>query len=223
MLTWIAFNRTGRFQDSLCGLRQTGGVRRLRRRRNHLRRRCPVTARAGAPDTSVRTHGGLFHRSPGSRTPNPCPCRRVGSTGLRDGARLRRYHRPRHVCGRPLQCKKEFEQLVTCGQVLSYVRPLECGMHAPRALMVFVDRIQIAPAVCLTALRVVLVFRPRLSDLLPLCCLSSQPHRPGSSTHHRLKQASAEPGIPIPNSPLLFQAAIPQQRQSPPVPGNIPS
>ena len=62
------------------------------------------------------------------------------------------------VCGRPLQCKKEFEQLVTCGQVLSYVRPLKCGMHAPRALMVFVDRIQIAPAVCLTALRVVLVF-----------------------------------------------------------------
>ena len=58
----------------------------------------------------------------------------------------------------PLQCKKEFEQLVTCGQVLSYVRPLKCGMHAPRALMVFVDRIQIAPAVCLTALRVVLVF-----------------------------------------------------------------
>ena len=57
------------------------------------------------------------------------------------------------------------------------------------------------------------VFRPTL--------LSS--HRPGSSTHHGLKQASAEPGIPIPNSPLLFQAAIPQQRQSPPVPGNIPS
>ena len=50
-------------------------------------RRCPVTARTGAPDTSVRTHGGLFHRSPGSRTPNPCPSRPVGSTGLRDGAR----------------------------------------------------------------------------------------------------------------------------------------
>ena len=63
-----------------------------------------------------------------------------------------------HVCGRPLQCKQEFEQLVTCGQVLSYVRPLKCGMHAPRAHMVFVDRIQIASAVCLTALRAVLVF-----------------------------------------------------------------
>ena len=64
----------------------------------------------------------------------------------------------RRVCGRPLQCKQEFEQLVTCGQVLSYVRPLKCGMHAPRAHMVFVDRIQIASAVCLTALRAVLVF-----------------------------------------------------------------
>ena len=46
---------------------------------------------------------------------------------------------------------------MTCGQVLSYVRPLKCGMHAPRALMVFVDRIQIASAVCLTALRALLV------------------------------------------------------------------
>ena len=53
-------------------------------------------------------------------------------------------------------------------------RPLKCGMHAPRAHMVFVDRIQIASAVCLTALRRRAgFFRPRLSDLLPLCCLSS--------------------------------------------------
>ena len=65
--------------------------------------------------------------------------------------------------------------------------------------------------------------RPRLSDLLPLCCLSSQPHHPGLSAHHALKTVSAEPGIPIPNSPLLFQAAIPQQRQSPPAPGRFPS
>ena len=53
------------------GLRQTG--RRLRRRRDHVGRRCPVS-RAG--DTPVRTHGGLFHRSPGSRTPNPYGSRR---------------------------------------------------------------------------------------------------------------------------------------------------
>ena len=88
VLIRMGFNKTGCFQDALCGLRQTGGVCRLRRRRDHLGRRCPVTARTGAPDTSVRTHGGLFHRSPGSRTPNPCPSRPVGSTGLRDGARL---------------------------------------------------------------------------------------------------------------------------------------
>ena len=88
VLNRMGFNKTGCFQDALCGLRQTGGVRRLRRRRDHLGGRCPVTAQTGAPDTSVRTHGGLFHRSPGSRTPNPCPSRPVGSTGLRDGARL---------------------------------------------------------------------------------------------------------------------------------------
>ena len=35
-----------------------------------------------------------------------------------------------------------------CGQVLSYVRPLKCSIHALRAHMVFVDRSQIAPAVC---------------------------------------------------------------------------
>ena len=75
VLIRMGFNKTGCFQDALCGLRQTGGVCRLRRRRDHLGRRCPVTARTGAPDTSVRTHGGLFHRSPGSRTPNPCPSR----------------------------------------------------------------------------------------------------------------------------------------------------
>ena len=62
------------------------------------------------------------------------------------------------VCGRAPQCKQKFEQHVTCGQVLSYVRPLKCGMHAPRAHMVFVDRIQIVSAVCLTALRAMLVF-----------------------------------------------------------------
>ena len=91
-----------------------------------------------------------------------CPsARRTGGT-LRSvpGRRRRRDRRtaPQRVCGRPLQCKQEFEQLVTCGQALSYVRPLKCGMHAPRAHMVFVDRIQIASAVCFAALRAVLVF-----------------------------------------------------------------
>ena len=126
---------------------------------------------------------GYFHRSPaiendlGRSIPFP-PCWLNGFAGWRsamktsstttrmwtppavqEGIRTTRDMRSGTVvCGRPLQCKKEFEQLVTCGQVLSYVRPLKCGMHAPRALMVFVDRIQIAPAVCLTALRVVLVF-----------------------------------------------------------------
>ena len=61
--------------------------------------------------------------------------------------------------------------------------------------MVFEDRIQIASAVCLTALRAVLVFRPRFSDLLPLCCLLSQQHQPGSSAPYALKTVSAEPGV----------------------------
>ena len=32
VLIWIGFNKTGRLQDALFGFRQTGGVRRLRRR-----------------------------------------------------------------------------------------------------------------------------------------------------------------------------------------------
>ena len=47
VLIWMGFNKTERIQDALCGLRQTGGIRRLRRRRDHLGGRCPVTARAG--------------------------------------------------------------------------------------------------------------------------------------------------------------------------------
>ena len=88
-----------------------------------------------------------------SGTPSPTHSAPMSSIGwivptstLRSvpGRRRRRDRRtaPQRVCGRPLQCKQEFEQLVTCGQVLSYVRPLKCGMHAPRAHMVFVDRLR---------------------------------------------------------------------------------
>ena len=35
VLIWMVFNKTGCFQDALCGLRQTGGICRLRRRRDH--------------------------------------------------------------------------------------------------------------------------------------------------------------------------------------------
>ena len=128
------------------------------------------------------------------------------------------------VCGRPLQCKKEFEQLLR--HAVRYCRmsglsnaafmrygPIWCSWIGAKSRRRYARQPYV---LCWFS-------RPRLSDLLPLCCLSSQPHHPGSSAHHGLKQASAEPGIPIPNSPLLFQAAIPQQRQSPPVPGNIPS
>ena len=117
---------------------------------------------------------------------------------------------------------RKFEQLVTCGQVLSYVRPLKCGMHAPRAHMVFVDRIQIVSAVCLTALRAMLVFPTCLSDLLPLCCLSSQPHQPGLSAHHALKSVSARARRSNARQ-FLFQAAIPHQRQPLLAPGRVPS
>ena len=44
--------------------------------------------------------------------------------GLRFRPPSRTGERAHDICGRPLQCKKEFEQLVTCGQVLSCVRPL---------------------------------------------------------------------------------------------------
>ena len=70
-----------------------------------------------------------------------------------------------------------------------------CSIHALRAHMVFVDRIQIAhPGSKPCGFH--WFFRPRLSDLLPLCCPSSQPHRkPGSSDLHALRRLSAEHGI----------------------------
>ena len=127
------------------------------------------------------------------------------------------------VCGRPLQCKQEFEQLVTCGQVLSYVRPLKCGMHVPRAHMVFVDRIQIASAVCLTALRAVLVFSDPVS--LTFCpYVAFRPYRTNRG-HPRITPSRACPRSPVFQfqTAFLFRVAIPHQRQPLLAPGRFPS
>ena len=48
----------------------------------------------------------------------------------------------------PCSARRISNNFSACGQVLSYVRPLKCSIHALRAHMVFVDRSQIAPAVC---------------------------------------------------------------------------
>ena len=61
--------------------------------------------------------------------------------------------------------------------------------------MVFMDRIQIAYPGSKPCGRH-LFFRPCLSDFLPLCCPSFQPHlQPGSTDLQALKNLPAELGI----------------------------
>ena len=50
------------------------------------------------------------------------------------------------VCGRPGDASRNWNNAWHAVRALSYVRPQWCGIHAPRAHMVFADRIQIAPA-----------------------------------------------------------------------------
>ena len=111
-----------------------------------------------------------------------------------------RVNRSPCVSGRPLWCKRDFEQLAACAQALLKVRPLQCNIHALRARIVFVDLIQTAQAACSTAPRILLVSRPRLSDSSPLCLPSFQPHDPATSAHHSLEAVSA--GLPKTKSRL---------------------
>ena len=103
-----------------------------------------------------------------------------------------RHVRARRVCGRPPWCKQDSEQLVTAAKVLSYVRPLDaafirrgpiwCTWTGSKSL----QRAR-SPA------RLTGFSDPVFNDLLPLCCLSSSPHRPGLSAdralEHRFRRA----------------------------------
>ncbi len=103
------------------------------------------------------------------------------------------------VCGRHLRCKRESEQLAACGQALSKVRPLRCSIHALRAHTVFVEQTQIAQAACLTALRLVLGSRPRVSDFWPYVVL--RPIAPSGAIRSTCPQGRVgEYRIPFPRS-----------------------
>ena len=75
---------------------------------------------------------------------------------------------------------------------------LQCGLHAPRPVWCSWIGSKSHRRCALQPCVGCWFFRSRLSDLLPLRYLLSQPHQPGSSAYHAFKSASAEPGVPFP-------------------------